>query len=708
MPWCPVEIETTLYFMSTMSRHGSNSHNRCEPDYFRGSYRGNAFRLARIQRAFLLALAWSLCLPAIATVVPVPGHPQQPFSTNYTMTADGQAVEVKAERYGFDVGMFTMSSNPVTVNVTLSNDFTNYSLKPDRFNIATIRTGNTLSFTLPSPLKLVLQVDARTPLAILATPLETDVPNPGDTNVIYFGPGTNVAGVIQPTNHQTVYLAPGALVLGRIQVFNGTNVTVRGRGFLETAGYSTKTGKTPGILFSNCSNVQVEGIALRSYGTFWQSLYLNSRDILVDQMNIFGVTVNTDGVDIDGVKNFTVADSFIRSEDDGLGWHAVDAKANGEWIVDNAVANNLVIWNTGAGNGIRIGASMEDTLWHNVTISNVDILKYSGAGIYSDYSDWCWTEDLTFKNVAIAGGSNPIGIKIAKTQYSNNNGFMDRRGNYNRLVFDHVTAGGGGISLYGYDATHKIDNVYFNSCTNGGNPVDSFNDITTNAYVTNVRFNQPVRLPPPSPAGVYEAEYTDAVCDAIPQWVFADTNFDNGIGKVLYAGATGDFATYLLDVPLAGVYEVKLYVKRGTDSGRFQASLNGVNCGAEQDLYAATNQYELLDLGRITVNSSGQQPLKFLVTGKNPASTSYLLKIDYIQLIPVAAPSARMTPEGFFQLQWTAPTNNYFVLQWTSNLAAPVVWQTSDSPIQSSTTNFAFVDTNVFAGEKFYRLVSYP
>ncbi len=34
---------------------------------------------------------------------------------------------------------------------------------------------------------------------------------------------------------------------------------------------------------------------------------------------IFGVGVNTDGVDIDGVRDFVVENSFIRAEDDGLG-----------------------------------------------------------------------------------------------------------------------------------------------------------------------------------------------------------------------------------------------------------------------------------------------------------------------------------------------------------------------------------------------------
>lgn len=51
-------------------------------------------------------------------------------------------------------------------------------------------------------------------------------------------------------------------------------------------------------MFENCSHIIVEGIGVRSYHTWWQTLFLNSRDISVRQMNIFGVGVNTDGVDI--------------------------------------------------------------------------------------------------------------------------------------------------------------------------------------------------------------------------------------------------------------------------------------------------------------------------------------------------------------------------------------------------------------------------
>tara|TARA_B100001971_G_scaffold215121_1_gene257878 strand:- start:19846 stop:20259 length:414 start_codon:yes stop_codon:yes gene_type:complete len=132
---------------------------------------------------------------------------------------------------------------------------------------------------------------------------------------------------------------------------------------------------------------------MRSFDTWWQSLFLNTINAEVAHVNFFGVGMNTDGVDIDAVKNFLVRDSFLRVEDDGLGWHALDAEANGEMITENAVADNLVIWNTKWGNGIRVGSSMEAQLWRDITIRNVDILKRAGCGIISDFSDWAWLDN---------------------------------------------------------------------------------------------------------------------------------------------------------------------------------------------------------------------------------------------------------------------------------------------------------------------------
>lgn len=571
--------------------------------------------------------------PGSAT--PIPGHPERPISPRVALTAGGHPVEVRDERFGFDVAMFDLPADgsPTTVEVRLASPFTQYTLKPARHNLAVTRDGEVLRFTLTKPLKLVLQVDALPPLAILATPAETGIPSPSDPNVVYFGPGVITAGIIHPLDGQTIYLAPGALVKGRIEAKNVHGVTVKGRGLLETAEYSTRTNKAYGIVFENSRDILVEGIGVRSYNTWWQTLFLNSRDIVVSHLNLFGVGVNTDGVDIDGVREFIVSDCFIRCEDDGLGWHALDAATNGEAITDRAIARDLVIWNTTAGNGIRIGASMETQLWRNILIERVDILMHAKAGIYSDFSDWAWCEDLVFRDITIERPSDPITFKIARTGYSNSTGFLDERGHFERLVFENVVANGGRITLTGHDAAHRIDQVWFNNCVNAGAPVDSLDDLVLNAHVSNVRFNQPVPPRPATAPGRHEAEAQESVTNKIPQITYADASMSGGKGRMLKASAEGDYVDYTIEAPAAGVFRAALRMKRSPSSGSFRVSVNGVEARKEHDLYASSPDYVTVDIGEVSFMAPGAQSFRLSVSGKDRSSSGYRLDLDYLELV---------------------------------------------------------------------------
>ena len=424
-----------------------------------------------------------------AGVVPIPAIPGVPASAAYSVKVNGQSVPVNDEsRFDFQTAAFTMNG-AAKVEITLLNGApAGVAVRPRRYQIAPQINGQTISFDISQPLKLVVQSEGAPNLALIATPTESDVPQDGDPNVVYFGAGTHDAGIIQPQSGQTIYLAPGALVKGRIDAENVKNVTVKGRGVLDTSAYSKRSEKTVGLQFARSSDIKVEGIGVRG-GTWWQTLYLDCDDVEVSQMNILGKTVNTDGIDIDGARNFVARDCFIRAEDDGLGWHALDAKANGEISTDGALAENCVIWNSGAGNAIRIGASMESLLFANVTFRDIDILNHAGAAIYSDHSDWALCKNILFENVTDETPEGvAIRIAIAKTRYSNNNGYKDERGRYDGLKFVNFTAPAGAIALYGFDADHQIENVSFVNCRVGANKIDSLSDLKLNEWVKNVTF----------------------------------------------------------------------------------------------------------------------------------------------------------------------------------------------------------------------------
>lgn len=440
-------------------------------------------------------LAFSAILSATLLASAHPAIPEVPTSKIYQVRVDGAPVPVNDESdFDFHTAFFSMGQ-PVTVEVEFSEGSSFSSIHPLRHGIQPSIKGRTISFSLEKPLKLVIKNKGNPqakPLALCATPLEKNVPTTGDVKTLYFGPGVHEAGVIKPVSGQTVYLAPGSLVKGRIEVRDATKVTIRGRGTLDSRGYSVREDQTQAILFERCQNVSLEGIGIRG-GSWWMTLFLVTNNISATHLSLFGKTVNTDGIDIDGVKNFIARDCFIRCEDDGFGWHAVDAEANGHPPTENALAEDCVIWNTGWGNGIRVGASMETELFQNITFRNIDILEYANVAIYSDHSDWALCKNIRFENFAIEtsgskGKARVVDFHIAETKYSNTTGFRQARGHFDGLEFIKITAPAGTIHLSGHDADHRIKNVFFQDCMIGGKPIDDPGDLITNEFVSGVKF----------------------------------------------------------------------------------------------------------------------------------------------------------------------------------------------------------------------------
>jgi hypothetical protein len=140
----------------------------------------------------------------------------------------------------------------------------------------------------------------------------------------------------------------------------------------------------------------------------------------------------------------------------------------------------------------------------------------------------------------------------------------------------------------------------------------------------------------------YEAEWLPiaAVSSGDTVTIFSETALSGGQGNLLNDNAIGDYVTYTVAVPEARTYNVSVGVKKFTNRGKFQLSsaptLGGTytNIGVEQDLYSATAQYPLLNLGNATFGTAGNQSFRFKVTSKNASSSGYLLAFDYIVLTP--------------------------------------------------------------------------
>ena len=115
--------------------------------------------------------------------------------------------------------------------------------------------------------------------------------------------------------------------------------------------------------------------------------------------------------------------------------------------------------------------------------------------------------------------------------------------------------------------------------------------------------------------------------------VFAWSGFTDGLGTTLDGTAAGQSVTITLDVPQAGVYDIRFSTKKYNTRGIVQLSIDGTNVGPPEDEYSAIAVWQAFDLGNVAL-AAGSQPFKFMTTGKNASSSGFTQAFDYIKLTP--------------------------------------------------------------------------
>jgi hypothetical protein len=154
-----------------------------------------------------------------------------------------------------------------------------------------------------------------------------------------------------------------------------------------------------------------------------------------------------------------------------------------------------------------------------------------------------------------------------------------------------------------------------------------------------------VRKPPPvhvyRAAGVIEGESLKVLAQSdgeVPNQVmigFGD-RWSGGCQLWWVCGTKG--ATLDLDLPglEPGEYDVSAAFTRAGDYGIATLALNGQALGDPVDLYAPAPQVlhtGAIELGRVRLGPA-PHTLRVTMTGKNPASTSYLFGLDWIRFVP--------------------------------------------------------------------------
>ena len=192
------------------------------------------------------------------------------LSNTFTVTVEGEEVSVyktkvppaepiprltgSSPEFGFaSFASFDISTS-VAVKVTCLKPVQSVKMLPTSFDTVPEVDGQKIIFTLDEPKQVTVEVngDWHESLHIFANPFEEDVPEPDDPNAVYFGPGIHELTSLTVKDNTTVYIAGGAYVRcvvdpeqeplevgGRMRpspsfVLHGKNITLRGRGIIDT------------------------------------------------------------------------------------------------------------------------------------------------------------------------------------------------------------------------------------------------------------------------------------------------------------------------------------------------------------------------------------------------------------------------------------------------------------------------------------------
>lgn len=318
---------------------------------------------------------------------------------------------------------------------------------------------NTVYFSLNRPGNLSVEVngDIFHNLHLFANPLEVNIPDKKNPNVIYYGPGIHTVqnGVLKVPSGKTVYLAGGAVLLGRIVIENAHDVKLIGRGIIN---YSVKGG----IQIRNSRNIYVDGIVTTQCATG------GSENVTIRNVKSISYYGWGDGMNVFASNNVLFDGVFCRNSDDCTTVYGTRFDYVGG--CSNITMQNATLW-ADVAHPIFIGIhgnTQKPEVLENLNYINIDILDHKEKQV--DYQG-C---------MAINAGDNNL---IRKVRFENIRIEDFRQGQLiNLRVFynkKYCTAPGRGIEdvlfknisytgenavlsiIEGYNEERKVKNIRF-------------------------------------------------------------------------------------------------------------------------------------------------------------------------------------------------------------------------------------------------------
>ncbi|MBP1999095.1 chitodextrinase [Paenibacillus shirakamiensis] len=98
------------------------------------------------------------------------------------------------------------------------------------------------------------------------------------------------------------------------------------------------------------------------------------------------------------------------------------------------------------------------------------------------------------------------------------------------------------------------------------------------------------------------------------------------------SNVTDDYIEYPFQISKAGKYQLDLRLKQFTNRGMAQMYVDGAAVGKPIDFYNSSASYKNITVGDVTLDSRATHAIKFVITGKNTASSNYIVALDAFYL----------------------------------------------------------------------------
>ncbi len=383
-----------------------------------------------------------------------------------------------------------MSKLSMTVKIVRNGTISECTVRPQNDGIKPTVSGNTVNFTVNEfPSKLLVEFDRfatdRTDgIQIFLYGQDSFEPNAVDGKLMYFARGEYWEDhEITLESNTFVYLEEGAILHARFNTEGKENITIAGRGIIDTYYFKVETDM---MQFMSCKNLIFKDYTLTGPRK-WMLVLKNSNDVAIEGMNIIGTEINSDGIDIVGSSNVSIANCYIRSNDDCI---AIKSHGNN---VSSVRVRGCVLWNMEYGNAIEIGYETRCESISNILFEDNDIIRIEGGCCMSIHlGDRAAVSNVTYQDIRVeevTGTGYLIEMFIKETRYSQDT----VRGSISDVKIKNIEILGdviGKIALSGFGPSNVIRNVEITNVVRNDSvlPLSRLN-ISVNSYVSGATYN---------------------------------------------------------------------------------------------------------------------------------------------------------------------------------------------------------------------------